>query len=375
MRIDPANEGTLDVAALGAARLHLGRTLQPGEPMRVFPALLISLAASGALGCPAPRNEGLIVNLQTDFRAGVEFDDVLVEVDDAMPHHHAVTRRDRFSRPEFITRYSGIAEGPRVVRVALMRAGRERVVRSFSIPFRGSYLVTAVVSRSCLDVECEDGFTCAGERCGPEDCVNGTEPSCPAEQCLASSDCRSTTSCAHPLCALSICLDDLDDSLCGAGEICVSHEGCVRPDVDAAPSPPDAGPPDVGLPDAAPPPVPSAPGTPSISVTIPGGVRSSGAGGWINPPRSSGNWFFAQGSASASCESGSSPQYRFQAQYTGTSTVYGWTGWMGPDGVMVAPSDGFGVHISVQARCVGPGGASPESSTAGGCRMRSGAAC
>lgn len=343
--------------------------------MRVFSSVVISLAACGALGCPAPRHEGLIVNLQTDFRAGVEFDDVLVEVDDAMPRHHAVTQRDRFSRPAYIASYPSIAPGPRVVRVALMREGRERVVRSFSITFRGSYLVTAVVSRSCLDVTCEDGFTCAGERCVPEDCVTGTEPSCPTEQCLDARDCTPSTACAHPLCALSICLDDLDDSLCSAGAICVAHQGCVMPDVDAAPAPPDAGPPDVGRPDAAPPPVPSTPGTPSLSVTVPGAVRSSGAGSWVDPPDSAGNWYFAQGSAGASCRSGSSPQYRFQAQYTGTSTVYGWTGWMGADAFMVAPRDGYGVRFWVQARCVGPSGASPESATAGGCRMRSGASC
>ena len=270
--------------------------------------------------------------------------------------------------------YPRIEPGLRVVRVALMRAGRERVVRSFSIPFRGSYLLTAVVSRSCLDVECEDGFTCAGERCVPEDCVNGTEPSCPTEQCLTSSDCMSTTMCARPLCALSICLDDLDDSRCGAGEICVSREGCVMPDVDAAATPPDAGPPDVGRPDAASPPVPSAPGTPSLSVTVPDAVRSSGAGAWIDPP-DSGNWYFAQGSASASCAAGSSPEYRFQAQYTGTRPVYGWTGWMGPDAFMVAPIRGYGVRFWVQARCVGPGGASADSGTASGCRMEDESSC
>jgi hypothetical protein len=297
--------------------------------MRVFSALLLSLA-TGALGCPAPRDEGLIINLQTDFRAGLEFDDVLVEVDDAMPRHHAVTRRDRFTRPEFITSYSTIPTGRRTVRVALMRGGVERVVRTFSSMFQGSYLVTAVVSRSCLDVPCDEGLTCAGERCVPVTCVTGMEPSCPTAQCVRSSDCTSTTMCAHPLCALTVCLDDLDDSLCAADEVCVSREGCVTT-VAAS---------DAGTPDAAPS-APSAPATPSLSVTVPGTTRTASAGAWVDPPESTGNWYYGQGSANASCAPGSSPQYRFQAQYTGRGEpVFGWTGWMGSDAFMVAPYDG-----------------------------------
>lgn len=178
------------------------------------------------LGCTT-NEEGLIVNLQTDLRAGVEFDAVAVQVDDAAPRTLLVTTRDAFTRPSFVAYFAGLASGTRVVRVALLLGASERAVRTLSIPFRGSYLVTAVVTRSCIDVPCEQGFSCAGSLCVPTDCITGDEPSCPPSACTSSDTCPASTPCARPLCAGRVCLEEPDDSRCGMGEICIASRGCI----------------------------------------------------------------------------------------------------------------------------------------------------
>ena len=178
------------------------------------------------LGCTS-REEGLIVNLQTDLRAGVEFDVVAVQVDGVALRTLPVTTRDGFTRPSFIAQGPGLAAGTHIVRVALLLGASERAVRTLSIPFSGSYLVTAVITRTCIDVPCEAGFSCAGAACVPPDCITGSEPSCPPSACTSSDTCPSTTPCARPLCASRLCLEEPDDSRCGTNEICVASRGCI----------------------------------------------------------------------------------------------------------------------------------------------------
>ncbi len=117
-----------------------------------------------------------------------------------------------------------------------------------------------------------------------------------------------------------------------------------------------------------------APATPGVAVTIPGAVRASSAGGWVHYP-GSGSYYYAQGTASTSCPSGTSVQYAFQAEYTGTTTVYGWTGWMGPHAYMVQPVAPWGIRFWAKARCVGPDATSGESGVGSACRLRTGGGC
>ncbi len=117
-----------------------------------------------------------------------------------------------------------------------------------------------------------------------------------------------------------------------------------------------------------------APSTPSVSVSIPGATRPAAACCWVTPPGGS-QWYYAQGHASSGCPSGTSVEYRFQAQYTSPTTIYGWTGWGGPDAFMINPNPGYGVRFFAQARCVTSEASSPASGTGVGCRMRSGAGC
>jgi len=117
----------------------------------------------------------------------------------------------------------------------------------------------------------------------------------------------------------------------------------------------------------------AAPATPSVSVSIDGNTRHSDDGAWVDPP-TTGTWFYAQGRAQTSCP-GSSVQYRFQVQYTGDSTIYGWTGWMGPDAFTVQPLGTGGVRFWAQARCVGRDAASGESGVGGACLRSGGGGC
>ncbi len=117
-----------------------------------------------------------------------------------------------------------------------------------------------------------------------------------------------------------------------------------------------------------------APSTPSVMVTIPGAVRSGSAGGWVNPS-GAGNWYYAEVQATSNCPTGTTVQYAFQAQYTGTSTVYGWTGWMGPSAYMVQPTTGYGIRFWAKARCVGSAATSGESGVGSACRLASGGSC
>lgn len=203
--------------------------------------LAISLLMATLVGCPSTREEGLIVNLQTDLRAGVEFDEVVLTVDGGMRQSFAMSTRDLFGRPRYLATFPMLGAGRRNLRVALRRAGAERVARTLSINFAGSYLATAVITRNCVDFPCDLGSSCSGMRCIPDDCVTGTEPSCPMSLCSDARPCTTSTSCAHPLCTTGVCIEEPDDSLCRAGEICVIGRGCIpRPEeVDAGP-PPDA---------------------------------------------------------------------------------------------------------------------------------------
>lgn len=93
-----------------------------------------------------------------------------------------------------------------------------------------------------------------------------------------------------------------------------------------------------------------------ISTSVPGAIRPYAAGdwvAWIDSP-ASGNWYYAQGSASGSCPSGTSVEFQHGANYNSPSTFYGYTGWSGTSTkYMVAPYSGYAIRFHVNVRCVG----------------------
>jgi hypothetical protein len=94
----------------------------------------------------------------------------------------------------------------------------------------------------------------------------------------------------------------------------------------------------------------------SITTTIPGGIRAYAAGdwvAWISSP-SSGNWYYAQGTAGGSCPSGTTRQFQHGANYNSPTTFYGYTGWSTTaTKYMVDPYSGYAIRFHVNARCVG----------------------
>lgn len=207
----------------------------------------LSIALLGVVafvvGCGSPREEGLIVNLQTDYAPSVEFDHVRVELDGAMRREVSASARD-YARPRFVTTFSAASPGRRSVAVALMRGMVEVARRTIEIPFEGNYLATVVITRSCNGVVCTPGNSCFGARCIPDSCVTGTEPSCPPPLCTMDTMCMQSAPCVRAECVAGACLESPDASACAATEACVPGVGCV------ALNAPDAGAPDGGAPDA-----------------------------------------------------------------------------------------------------------------------------
>lgn len=113
----------------------------------------------------------------------------------------------------------------------------------------------------------------------------------------------------------------------------------------------------------------SAPTGVSVSANDTGSVRAYSAGDWIqwNDSPASGNWYYAWGTASGSCASGTTRQFRFGANYTSPTTFLGWTGWeTTTTKYRVSPSSGYGVRFHVEARCVGSNATSSTSSDSSG---------
>jgi len=120
------------------------------------------------------------------------------------------------------------------------------------------------------------------------------------------------------------------------------------------------------------------PGTPSVSVTIPGQTRAGSASNWAQTsdgdPGGSGSWFYAGATISgSSCPSGTTRQFKTRIHYASQSSWGPWTGfsastsWYG-----VQPLPGYGIRFAVQARCYTAATTSSGSTVGYGCRWRSG---
>ncbi len=206
-------------------------------------ALLFCLATASLFGCQTPVEEGLVVNLQSDYVPGVEFTSIEVSVDEDTTRSVTVTSRDVFARPRAIETFTGLAPGNHLVGVSLRLRGAEIAARRVQVQLSGSFLVTVIVTRACGGVRCAPGETCAGGRCVSPMCVDGTEPSCPPPGCIEDGDCTSDTACVLPSCVASVCLETPRDDRCASTQVCVPGTGCVERPADPDAGAPDAGPP------------------------------------------------------------------------------------------------------------------------------------
>lgn len=202
----------------------------------------LSLFALGVmlLGCP-PSNEGLLVNVQTEFTPVLEFDAVRISLDERTRDEVAVHALDRFVDSRRVASYGDVPPGRRRVTVELLDDRVVVVSRVAEFEFSGSYLLNVVLSRSCAGVRCNLEETCVGSVCVPSTCVTGYEVSCPPATCAADSACRTPVACADARCVEGFCVSFPNNDRCAAGEVCRADMGCVMRPIE-----PDAGRADAG---------------------------------------------------------------------------------------------------------------------------------
>jgi len=199
----------------------------------------------------------LYVDLQTDLVPGVEFTFVETRVEPfgggpAQTTIFGVSADQDFVDVQRVAIFDGVAPGRYVVTVALRDPLEGDVVaRTVDLVVSDNYAVTVVATRSCRDVDCGAGQTCASGRCVDPACSVQTPERCPAPACSAPADCDApTATCAEARCVSGECLDvERSDSMCTAEQFCQPESGCAeRPTVMT----PDAGVPDAGPGDAGP---------------------------------------------------------------------------------------------------------------------------
>lgn len=231
---------------------------------RALPVYLALLTA----GCPGG-DATLVVEVLTNYRAGVEFDGAVVSVhrgDDTelagapveTGARAGVGPRAGGPTPFRAGEITGLPPGTYLVVARLFRGnaevGRGRVLVTTA---DGARSVTVLVTSECDGVVCpgsgDPALTaclagrCVDPRCGPE----ATE-FCPAPVCATDDECvTGGPACVRGLCLSGVCASFADDERC-AGGACDRDLGCTGEVVDAGPE--DAGPrdagSDAGLPDA-----------------------------------------------------------------------------------------------------------------------------
>lgn len=212
-------------------------------------SLALGLGLGLGLGCTGESSgPTLQVDLKTDALPGVEFTELLVEVEDAdfgtLRFVDRVATRDL---PGDLLRGAPLAEleglAPRTYRVyaaALDDAGRvilDRAVEYELAPSGGA--LTVVLTRACRGVSCPRGLdgevlACQNERCVDPACHPDAPEACGGDECATAADCGPAAACATPVCECGVCLYEVREASCAADERCHPIRGC-EPDVDDCP--------------------------------------------------------------------------------------------------------------------------------------------
>jgi hypothetical protein len=151
-------------------------------------------------------------------------------------------------------RVAALEDAPSQTRfvVRLVRGDDVLAERRVSARVRRGAVIRVVLSRDCLGVSCPlagdspSAIACLGGMCVTEDCVDGTEPSCPPVSCADDGACSTTPTpaCARPVCFAGTCAAT---SACAEGFGCDFARGaCVSLDESIDAGPEDAGPEDAG---------------------------------------------------------------------------------------------------------------------------------
>ena len=192
---------------------------------------LLGLLGLLAVACGEPPTVALSVDLRTDYLAGIEFQEVVLEVADAERREVQSVEVGSYAAGRRVFDFGGLPpDGRRELRVSLVDAsGEELAARVLVVAHSDDLALTAVISRDCRGVSCEDGGiaaeSCLGGRCVDPECIEGNEPVC-EPQCVLDEDCPGRASCSRATCRAGVCLYE-SESVCGDGFYCDPDDGCA----------------------------------------------------------------------------------------------------------------------------------------------------
>lgn len=228
---------------------------------------LLLLAFGLLAGCDGGRST-LILQLKTDFVAGVELHAVEVVVEVGGVRREASTDvgiGDDFVEGARIAELEDVPAGTAEIEVSLLDAeGRVLASRPLRATYGpGAHAFTVLISRRCLDVTCPgpadpaSATACVDGVCRDPSCSEENPERCGEPECEADADCTGGSACTAGACVAGRCFYRAAD-MCGAEAYCDPELGCrALPTPDAGVPDAgtlDAGPPDAGPPDAGPPP-------------------------------------------------------------------------------------------------------------------------
>ncbi len=155
----------------------------------------------------------LAIILQTDFKAGEDFHQVEVDIDDEFGLTLEWSPLWDLTSGEEVAVFGSISPGPVTGTIRLRRTSDDLVIveRPIATTLAGRTELRVTLTRSCEGrLDCPEA--CLGGECVPTTCSSGTEESCPAFDC---STCRASATCLP-----TVCTPDTG--------ICLSPSNCVR---------------------------------------------------------------------------------------------------------------------------------------------------
>jgi len=191
-----------------------------------------------ALGCEGDGGS-LIVDVRTDYVAGVEFTAIEVGIVGGAVQTVAVRREDDLvATPRRAASFTGLAAGPVELFVRLVDPDGEVTTRTVIADVTETFGLTVVLSRSCETATCPlpgdpAATECLGGACVEPQCTDGTQVACATtglDGCMGPGDCPDASACGRPVCQEGVCFYAVQEIACaGPGEYCDPTFGCREP--------------------------------------------------------------------------------------------------------------------------------------------------
>lgn len=223
--------------------------------------LALALAAFAVPGCGLGPRVIVVVELQTDMTAGIEFTQVRTTVGDEVATV-PVAYGDTFYMPGRVAELRAQTGTVRVRVQLLDEADRIRAERLVIVEVRRDTGVVAFISAACRRVQCPgqdqtciagtcQGATsiCGGEPCRPGDTEECTGSDCDIpirycprgvcdRDCMDDSDCTTFDPCSEAVCESRVCVGIPRANACPPGFYCAIGIGCTDVPIGLVP---DAG--------------------------------------------------------------------------------------------------------------------------------------